>query len=185
MAPPSAPVPLAAAEGKGICPAPAAEPPPPQLRPAPPKPSTQPPPKAAVAIGKAAPPPTLKAPSPAPAPKPCDPHEDPALRLEFARAQHMGMEVGENILQAFAAQRFNEGVAADFDRWLKYRSSPPSPGDPLADREKRLAFVRKKEARFAKSRYAERHWEYWADQYYRWDDAKLAEFREFVNKGEP
>ncbi len=172
MAPPSAPVPPAAAEGKGICQVPAAEPPPPRLRPAPPMPSTQPPP-------------TLKAPSPAPAPKPYDPREDPALRLEFARAQHMGMEVGEDIFQAFAAQTFNEGVAADFDRWLIWKNDPPPAGDPLADREKRLAFVRKKEAWFAKSGDAERHWGYWADQYYRWDDAKLAEFYEFVKKGEP
>jgi hypothetical protein len=171
VAPPAAPVPPAAAERKGI-------------RPSPQMPSTQQP-KAAVATSKAAPPPPLMAPNPTPAPKPYDPHEDPALRLEFSRAQHVGMEVGEDILQAFAAKEFNEGVAADFDRWLKYRNSPPAPGDPLADREKRLAFVRKKEARFAKFEDAERQWGWWADKYYQWDDAKMAEFYEFVKNEEP
>ncbi len=97
----------------------------------------------------------------------------------------MGMEVNESMLQSFAGQSFGEDLAAAFDRWLKYRSSPPPPGDSLADREKRLAFVRKQNAAYAKHADAERLWGVWADQYYQWDDARLAEFYEFVKAEEP
>ena len=100
----------------------------------------------------------------------------------------MGLEVGENILQASAARTFDEGIVACFDRWLNWKHNPPPPGDPLADREKRLAFVRKKEARLAtrgRDEEVERQWGYSADRYYQWDDAKLAEFYEFVKKEEP
>ena len=168
---PEAPVPPPASAGdrRGSCQVPAA----------------QPPPKAASAISAAAPPPVPKSPGPAPAPRPSDPHEDPALRLEFLRTQ-WGMghfsHVTEDMVRKVAGERFNPSVAADFDRWLKYRSSPPPPGDPLADREKRLAFIRKKKASLSDGSDAGR---YWADCYYRWDDAMLAEFYEFVKTGEP
>ncbi len=86
---------------------------------------------------------------------------------------------------AVRRRKLDKVQAAVFDRWLKYRSSPPPPGDPLADREKRLAFVRKQNAAYAKHADAERLWGVWADQYYQWDDARLAEFYEFVKAEEP